>query len=148
MAETPRSSDRQSAETPPGRPSDLSARATGTARAEVRPGSRFEREETENAAAEAAQIGGAIGEQDPDPAQRPVAEAGGGEAEGFELATQALIEHASHGDQQSAHAVLHHASPSEEENASRQDAEADHEHSSELDAHSDAAQPAGGSDAR
>jgi hypothetical protein len=32
-------------------------------------------------------------------AQRAVDEAGGGEAEGFELAEQELIEHASHGDQ-------------------------------------------------
>jgi hypothetical protein len=32
-------------------------------------------------------------------AQRAVDEAGGGEAEGFELAEQELIEHASHGDE-------------------------------------------------
>ena len=31
--------------------------------------------------------------------QRAVKEAGGGESEGFELAEQELIEHASHGDQ-------------------------------------------------
>ena len=30
--------------------------------------------------------------------QRPVSEAGGGESEGFELAEEELIEHASHGD--------------------------------------------------
>jgi len=39
--------------------------------------------------------------------QRPVEEAGGGEAEGFELAEEELIEHASHGDEQSAHSILH-----------------------------------------
>ena len=31
--------------------------------------------------------------------RRPVEEAGGGEAEGFELAEQELIDHASHGDE-------------------------------------------------
>src|SRR5215831_13899529 len=50
----------------------------------------YEQEETDLAAQEAAMIGG-----------------GGGEAEGFEEAEAALIEHASHGDQQSAHAILH-----------------------------------------
>jgi len=33
-----------------------------------------------------------------DPAMKPVLEAGGGESEGFEMAEQELIEHASHGD--------------------------------------------------
>jgi hypothetical protein len=33
-----------------------------------------------------------------DEARRPVEEAGGGEAEGFELAERELIEHASHGE--------------------------------------------------
>jgi hypothetical protein len=47
-------------------------------------------------------------------AQRPLVEAGGGEAEGFELAEEELIEHASHGDQQSAHAILHHQGAEEE----------------------------------
>ena len=34
-----------------------------------------------------------------DPALAPLIEAGGGESEGFELAEQDLVEHASHGDQ-------------------------------------------------
>lgn len=34
-----------------------------------------------------------------DPAMAPVYEAGGGESEGFEMAEEALIEHASHGDE-------------------------------------------------
>lgn len=55
-------------------------------------------EQEEAAAAEA----GAIGGPDPNAAlpesQRPLAEAGEGEAEGFELAEEALIESASHGD--------------------------------------------------
>jgi hypothetical protein len=56
-------------------------------------------EESEAAAAEAARIGGAVPEDTTDPAQRPVIEGGEGEAEGFELAEEELIDHASHGDQ-------------------------------------------------
>ena len=33
-----------------------------------------------------------------DPAMEPVLEAGGGESEGFEMAEEELIEHASHGE--------------------------------------------------
>jgi hypothetical protein len=93
----------------------------------------YEQEETDLAAREAAQIGGLAGDEDLDPAQRPVSEAGGGEAEGFEQAEAALIDHASHGDQQPARAILHDQGPAEEENVSREDAEADGERSSELD---------------
>jgi hypothetical protein len=50
-------------------------------------------------------------------AMRPGLEAGEGESEGFELAEAELIEHASHGDQQSAHAVLHHQGAREEPSA-------------------------------
>ena len=67
---------------------------------------RYEQEETAAAAAEAARIGGITGEEEFDPAQLPVTEAGGGVAEGFEESERALIEHASHGDQQSAHTIL------------------------------------------
>ncbi|UJA19279.1 hypothetical protein HJD18_03055 [Thermoleophilia bacterium SCSIO 60948] len=57
-------------------------------------------EETELAAEEAARIGGDPGNAypDQDPAQIPVEEGGGGEAEGFELAEEALIDEAEHGD--------------------------------------------------
>jgi hypothetical protein len=57
-------------------------------------------EEAEAAAAEAAEIGGPAPD-DPvdDPAERPLVEAGEGEAEGFELAEAELIDNASHGDQ-------------------------------------------------
>ena len=62
------------------------------------------REEWE-AAREAAAIGGRnpdVGGADPsepvDPAMRPVYEAGGGEAEGFELAERDLVRNASHDD--------------------------------------------------
>src|SRR5438128_2739901 len=71
------------------------------------PEAKAEREQEELAAAEAAQIGGRPTEEDGDyvdEAQRPLEEAGQGEAEGFELAERALIEHASHGDQ---HAARH-----------------------------------------
>ncbi len=57
-------------------------------------------EEADAAAAEAAEIGGPTPEYSvDDPAQRPLAEAGEGEAEGFELAEEELIDRASHGDQ-------------------------------------------------
>jgi hypothetical protein len=46
--------------------------------------------------------------------QRPLEEGGEGESEGFELAEEELIEHASHGDEQGAHAILHHQGLDEE----------------------------------
>ena len=52
----------------------------------------------EEAAAEAAAIGGTSGEEARPEAERPLAEAGQGTAEGFEEAEEALIEAASHGD--------------------------------------------------
>ena len=57
-----------------------------------------EAEEIEAAAREAAAIGGRAGDEDLDPAMRPLIEAGEGEAEGFELAEEDLIEAAEHGD--------------------------------------------------
>jgi hypothetical protein len=77
-------------------------------------GRRFEQEEIDEAAKEAAQIGGVAPDEDLDPAERPVAEGGGGESEGFELAQQELIDHATHSDQQSAHVILHHQGLPEE----------------------------------
>ncbi len=98
----------------------------------------YERREAEQAASEAAAIGGQLrdggegaGDGKVDPARRPVVEAGGGEAEGFEQAESALIAHASHGDQQSAHTVLHDQGRSEERADWRENGEADHEHTSE-----------------
>ena len=52
--------------------------------------------EEQAAAAEAAAIGGMTGVEALDPAERPVLEGGGGVAEGFEQAEEALIEHAQH----------------------------------------------------
>lgn len=55
-------------------------------------------EEEEAAAAEAGAIGGTTGEESIPDAERPLIEAGEGEAEGFEQAEEQLIESASHGD--------------------------------------------------
>jgi hypothetical protein len=96
------------------------------------PDPRYEQQEIDAAGAEAAKIGGVAGDEELDPAQRPVVEGGGGYAEGFEEAEEALIEHASHGDEQSAHAVFHDRGRSEQAGATAEDAEADHELSSEL----------------
>jgi hypothetical protein len=92
-----------------------------------------EREQAEEAAREAAGIGGVASEQDLDPAELPVRQAGGGEAEGFEEAEQLLIEHASHGDEQPAHSVLHDRGSEEEANPTRADGESDFERSSERE---------------
>ena len=93
---------------------------------------RWEREEIDAAAAEARRIGGRAGDEDLDPAERPLAEAGEGVAEGFEDAEADLIEHASHGDEQSAHALYHDRGRDEDARAREQvDADADHEESSE-----------------
>jgi hypothetical protein len=56
-------------------------------------------EETEAAATEAGEIGGPAPHDVDDPAEQPLAEAGEGEAEGFELAEKQLEDIASHGDQ-------------------------------------------------
>lgn len=56
-----------------------------------------------------------------------VEEAGGGQAEGFELAEQELIEHASHGDEQTPARIIVDAGPQEEPAASVY-GEADEEH--------------------
>jgi hypothetical protein len=89
-------------------------------------------QQVEQAAAEAARIGGGAANDRGDPAARPVREAGGGEAEGFEESEELLIEHASHGDSQAAHAILHDRGAREEQDA-REDGEADHERTSEGD---------------
>ena len=89
-------------------------------------------EEAEAAAAEAAAIGGVAGDEDLDPAERPVREAGGGEAEGFEIAEDDLVEHASHGDEHSARVPYYHAGRPEEPGAA-QGGEADALPSSSLE---------------
>jgi hypothetical protein len=68
-------------------------------------------------------------------AQRAVDEAGGGESEGFELAEQELIEHASHGDEHTPARIMLDAASEREtggavEGAADEDlyGEADEEH--------------------
>lgn len=56
------------------------------------------REEEEAAAAEAGEIGGDAPVESEDPAQQPLAEAGQGESEGFELAEKQLVENTEHGE--------------------------------------------------
>lgn len=51
-------------------------------------------DEAQAAAQEAGKIGGESGMEGYDEADRPVREAGGGEAEGFELAEEALVDRA------------------------------------------------------
>ncbi len=67
---------------------------------EREPGEVRAEEEAEAAAQEAGGIGGPTpdGDADIDPADRPLRESGEGESEGFEMAEDALVEHASHGD--------------------------------------------------
>ena len=50
-----------------------------------------------------------------DPAMQPVYEAGGGESEGFELAEEELVEHASHGDEHGTAKITEDAESYEEE---------------------------------
>lgn len=95
---------------------------------------RWEREQADAAAAEAARIGGVAGDEGIDPAERPLAEGGEGVAEGFEEAEEELIEHSSHGDQQSARVAYHDRGEEEDPLAARQvDADADEEHTSERE---------------
>jgi hypothetical protein len=62
--------------------------------------------------------------------RRAVDQAGGGESEGFELAEQELVEHASHGDQHTPARIMRDAW-ADEESAEPVYAEADSEHHSE-----------------
>jgi hypothetical protein len=58
----------------------------------------------------------------------PVEEGGGGQAEGFELSEQELIEHASHGDQQKPSRIIRDAGPEEGEESDAVYGEPDEEH--------------------
>jgi hypothetical protein len=90
------------------------------------------REEEEAAAAEAAAIGGHGSNEDAEDSQRPLREAGEGEAEGFEDAEQELIEHASHGDP-APYPPDMAGRPEDPRAADVEYGDADHEESSELD---------------
>lgn len=101
------------------------------------PGGDRAQEEADAAAAEAASIGGSPSsepppiEGGPSEAERPLAEAGQGESEGFEQAEAALVEHASHGDEHAARRAIQDAPQTSEDELAQDGAEADHEHSSE-----------------
>jgi hypothetical protein len=103
----------------------------------------FERRQEEEAAEEAAHIGGDPGlaagyDEDPttpglsdDPAMRPVQDAGGGEAEGFELSEAQLIDRAENPRGPSPMADQERVS--EDARAERTYGEADEEYTSEDD---------------
>jgi hypothetical protein len=99
------------------------------------PGPDRAKQEADAAAAEAARIGGRPSEETelengPD---RPVAEGGGGEAEGFEQAEDQLIEHASHGDQHAARRAIYDAPDESDDIRAAEGGEADEERSSERE---------------
>jgi hypothetical protein len=90
--------------------------------------------ETAAAAAEAGAIGGRRGRPgDRDPAMDPVYEAGGGEAEGFELAEEDLIENASHGGGRGDPSQDAFTPEREADEATAVDGEADREHVTERE---------------
>lgn len=81
----------------------------------------FEAEQEQEAAAEAAGIGGRVSSGPPtefdeeiSEADRPLYEAGEGESEGFELAEAELEEHASHGDDHTPQRILEDAASLDE----------------------------------
>ncbi|HEX4034648.1 MAG TPA: hypothetical protein VHX66_09405 [Solirubrobacteraceae bacterium] len=63
--------------------------------------------------------------------RRAVEEGGGGESEGFELAEQELIDHASHGDEHSPMRIIRDAEQNAEEPLDSVNGEADEEHLSD-----------------
>jgi hypothetical protein len=95
-----------------------------------RPSSSWEAQQEAAAARAAAAIGGRAGDENLDPAQRPLIEAGEGVAEGFELAEEELIEAASHGS--STVDPLHDQFPPEAEPPRAAYGEPDHEESTEV----------------
>lgn len=95
------------------------------------------RREADAAAAEAGAIGGRTSSEPPgtegiDEAERPLREAGQGEAEGFEQAERELAEHATHGDQHAARRAIEDAPGEADDERAASAGEADAEHSSET----------------
>jgi hypothetical protein len=84
----------------------------------------FVEEEEQEAAQEAARIGGEVPRDSDDPAEQPLVEAGEGEAEGFELAEKDLEDIASHGDE---HRFPDSVVPAAEEPQTAEYGEADQE---------------------
>ena len=92
----------------------------------------WEEHEIDEAAREAAGIGGRAGDEGLDPAHRPLVEAGEGVAEGFELAEEDLVEAAEGADRWSDPRINAFTPEAEADRASSEYSEADHEDSSEL----------------
>ena len=95
-------------------------------------------EQADLAAAEAARIGGSpstenAGAEEGDEAERPLAEAGQGQAEGFEQAEEQLIERSSHGDQHAARRAAADATTEEDDARAAQQGDPDYERSSERE---------------
>jgi hypothetical protein len=90
----------------------------------------IEREE-DAAAREAGRIGGRSGMEDVPEAERPIAESGGGESEGFEQAEELLEERATHQDDRGG--PLRDRPEKEEEPSRAEYADADHVESTETD---------------
>lgn len=95
-------------------------------------------EQADLAAAEAAGIGGTPNSEEEasdqqDEAQRPLAEAGQGESEGFEQAEEQLIEHASHGDEHAARRAVEDATTERDDARAAQQGDPDYERSSERE---------------
>jgi len=99
------------------------------------PGPDRAREEADAAAAEAARIGGSPSDEAElaDGPERAVEEGGGGESEGFELAEQQLVEHASHGDQHAARRAIYDAPDESDDARAAEGGEANAERSSERE---------------
>ena len=100
-------------------------------RSETHPLSLWEEKQVDAARYAAGAIGGRAGDEDVDPAERPLQEAGEGEAEGFELAEEDLIKAAETGlgSFDPARAAF---PPESEEGSAPTYGEPDHEFSSEL----------------
>lgn len=93
---------------------------------------RWEEREISRAASEAARIGGRAGDEELDPAERPLVEAGEGVSEGFELAEDDLIDAAETGAGGIDPDWDLFASEGEDAHSTVRYADADHEDSSEL----------------
>jgi hypothetical protein len=91
----------------------------------------FVEREADAAAREAGAIGGRRPDDEPDDAEHPVSEGGGGEAEGFEQAEEALRSHAEHEDPGGD--PLADRPPPEDEGDAATYGEADHVRSSETE---------------
>lgn len=92
----------------------------------------WEEAEASAAAREAGAIGGRAGDEDLDPAQRPLVESGQGVAEGFELAEDDLIEAAQHGNSRADPLTDAYTPEGDRGRQVGEYGEADHEESSEL----------------